>query len=89
MTANKEASAKTPMPLKHVPYIRYPIQFQKGQLIRALIDSGSEVNAMTSAYATKLGLTTRKTSIRVQKIDGLPLETYGMASARFSIQDSL
>ncbi len=38
---------------------------------------------MTSAYATKLGLTAQKTSIRAQKIDGLPLETYGMVSASF------
>ncbi len=44
---------------------------------------------MTPAYATKLGLTTQKTSVKAQKIHGLPLETYGMASARFSIQDSL
>ncbi len=44
---------------------------------------------MTPAYAAKLGLTTRKTSIGAQKIDGLPLETHGMALARFSLQDSL
>ncbi len=85
MTANKKAGAKTLVALKHLPYIWYPIQFQEGQLIRALIDSGSEVNAMTPAYATKLGLTTRKTSVGVQKIDGLLLKTYGMVSARFSI----
>ncbi len=89
MTANKEAGADTPVALKHVSYIWYPIQFQEGQPIKALIDSGSEVNVMTPAYATKLGLTTQKTSVGDQKIDGSPLETYGMASARFSIQDSL
>ncbi len=44
---------------------------------------------MTPAYATELGLTTQKTNVRAQKMDGSPLETYGMASARFSIQDSL
>ncbi len=44
---------------------------------------------MTPAYATKLGLTARKTSVRAQKIDGSPLETYGMVTASFLLQDSL
>ncbi len=44
---------------------------------------------MTPAYAAELGLTTRKTSIGAQKIDGSLLETYGMASASFLLQDSL
>ncbi len=44
-----------------MPYIQYPVQFQEGQpKFKALIDSDSEVNAMILAYATKLGLTTRK-----------------------------
>ncbi len=44
---------------------------------------------MTPAYIAELGFTTWKTSIEVQKIDGLLLETYGMASASFSLQNSL
>ncbi len=44
---------------------------------------------MTPTYAAKLGLTTRKTSVGAQKIDGSPLETHGMTSARFALQDSL
>ncbi len=47
--------------------------------MRALINSGSEVNIMTLAYTAKLGPTTRKTNIGAQKIDGLPLKTYCMA----------
>ncbi len=43
---------------------------------------------MTPAYAAKLGLTTQKSSVGGQKIDGSPQKTYGMASARFSLQDS-
>lgn len=43
---------------------------------------------MTPAYAAKLGLITRKTSVGAQKIDRSPLETYSMASAKFSLQDS-
>ncbi len=86
MTASLEAnaSAQASKALQRVPCIRYPIRFQGGQPIRALIDSGSEVNAMTPAYAAELGFTARKTSVGAQKIDGSPLETYGMASARFS-----
>ncbi len=44
---------------------------------------------MTPAYTAKLGLTTQKTSVGAKKIDGLPLETHGMTSAKFSLQDSL
>ncbi len=44
---------------------------------------------MTPAYAVKLGFTTRKISVGAQKIDGLPLETHGMTSAKFSLQNSL
>ncbi len=68
--------------------IWYPIQFQNNE-VRALIDSGSEVNTMTPAYTTKIGHIAGKTSVEAQKIDGSPLETYGMASARFSLHDSL
>ncbi len=44
---------------------------------------------MTQAYTAKLGLTAWKISIGAQKIDSLPLETYGMVSASFLLQDSL
>lgn len=54
-----------------------------------MIDSGNEVNAMTPVYAAKLGFTTRKTRVEAQKIDGSTIDTYGMASARFSLQNSL
>lgn len=38
---------------------------------------------MTPTYITKLGLTRWKTGIKAQKIDGFPLENYGMTSAKF------
>ena len=45
------------MILDRVPCIHYPVQFQKDkEVIKALINSGSKVNAMTPAYATQLGL---------------------------------
>ena len=68
-----------------VPCIHYPVRFQEGQQqqVRALLDSGSEVNAMSPAYAERLGLKTRKTNVGAQKIDGSVLETFGMVIADF------
>ena len=84
MTACLEANS-----LQRVSCIYYPVQFQGDQAreVRALIDSGSEVNAMTPAFAARLGLSVRPTGIGAQKIDGSALRTYGMAIAGFSIQD--
>ena len=77
--------------LDRVPCIHYPVQFRKdqGAIIQALIDSGSEVNAMTSAYARKLGLWTQRTDVGAQKIDGSLLKTYGMVIAAFQVKDKL
>ena len=52
-----------------------------------MLDSGSEVNAMSSAYAKRLGLKTWKTNVRAQKIDGSALETFGMVIADFQVED--
>lgn len=83
MTASPEA-------LQRVPCIRYPVQFGRDQLeVQALLDSGSEVNAMTPTFASKLGLPTRRTNVGAQKIDGSALQTYGMATAGFSVHDKL
>lgn len=38
---------------------------------------------MSSAYAAQLDLITQKTNAKTQKIDGSPLEIYGMVSASF------
>ena len=74
--------------LNCVPCIHYPVQFKKDIAeVRALIDSGSEVNAMAPAYAKKLGLRIRKTDVSAQKIYGSTLETYGMVIAGFQVQD--
>ena len=68
--------------------IHYPAQFKKDTAeVRALIDLGSEVNAMAPAYAKKLGLRVRKTDVSAQKIDGSTLETYSMVIAGFQVQD--
>ena len=65
-----------------VPCIYYPVGFQEEQ-IRALLDSGSKVNAMNPNYAWKLGLKIRKTNIRAQKIDSSALEIFRMVIADF------
>ena len=76
--------------LERVLYIHYPLRFRKDIAgVGALIDSGSEVNTMTPAYAAKLGLKDRKTDIGPQKIDGSTLKTFGMVLADFQVEDKL
>ena len=67
------------------------MQFRKdkGTTICALINSGSEVNAMTPAYAKKLGLRIWKTDVGAQKIDGSSLDTFKMVIASFEVIDKL
>ena len=74
--------------LKRVPCIYYLVWFQESQeQIRALLDSGNEINTMSPAYIERLGLKTRKTNIRAQKMDSSALETFGMVIANFQIED--
>ena len=67
-------------------YIHYPVQFQEEQ-VRALLNSGSKTNAMSPAYAKRLGLKTRKTNVGAQKINGSTLETFGMVIADFQVEN--
>ena len=77
--------------LGRVPYICYLVQFRKdkGKDVLTLLDSGSEVNAMTPAHAAHLGLKVRVTDVGAQKIDGSSLATYGMVIAAFQVVDKL
>ena len=77
--------------LDRVPCICYPVQFRrdKGKDVLALLDSGSEINAITSAYTAHLGLKVRVTNVGVQKIDGSLLATYGMVIAAFQVVNKL
>ena len=52
-----------------------------------MLNSGSKVNAMSPAYAKRLGLKTRKTNIKAQKIDGSAFETFEMVIADFQEKD--
>ena len=73
--------------------IHYPIWFQKDQeqegqgQIKALLDSGSEVNAMSPAYAKSLGLKTWKINVGAQKIDGSALKTFEIVIVDFQVED--
>ena len=74
--------------LARVPCIRYPITFRKKSVsMSALLDSGSEVNAIHPTLARELGLSIRPTDIGVQKIDGTLLDTFGMVVAAFSVEN--
>ena len=42
---------------------------------------------MSPAYAKRLGLKTRKTNVRAQKINGSTLKTFGMVIADFQVED--
>ena len=86
-SANKKSEEVIVNP---VLYIHYPAQFWKDKkVIRALIDFGSKVNAITLAYASKLGFQVQKTDIGAQKIDGSLLWTFGMVIAGFQVEDKL
>ena len=74
--------------LKHVPCIKYFIQFQ-AQLVEVLVDFDSEVNVMTLTFANKLGYSTQLVNIGAPKIDGFALKTYTITIVEFSIQDEL
>ena len=67
------------------------VQFpkNKGKDVIALLDSESEVNAMTPAHAAYLGLKVRVTNVGVQKIDGSSPATYSMVIAAFQVIDKL
>ena len=75
--------------LERVPCIHYPVQFKDTNkaLVKALIDSGSEVNAVYLSFVKQLGLSIRPTDVGAQKIDGTMLDTHGMVVAAFSMVD--
>ena len=86
--ANKEAQEV--IVVDRVPCIHYLIQFQKDKAtIWALLNSGSEVNAMILAYAKQLGFQIQRTNVGAKKIDSSSLATYGMVIATFQMINKL
>ena len=53
----------------------------------ALLDSGSEVNAIHSTFALELWLPIRTMDVEAQKIDGTMLDTFGIVVVAFSMMD--
>ena len=77
--------------LDKISCICYLVQFckDKGKDVLAFLDSGSEVNTMTPAYAAHLGLKVRVTDVGTQTIDGSSLATYNMVIATFQVVNKL
>ena len=75
--------------LERVPCIHYPVQFKDTDKapVQALIDSGSEVNAVHPSFVKQLGLSIRPTDVGAHKIDGTTLNTHGIVVAAFSVVD--
>ena len=86
-----EASKKDGMILERVLCIHYLLRFRKDKEneVRALINSGSKVNAMIPAYALRLGLKVHHTDVGAQKIDSSILETFGIVLTSLQIEDKL
>ena len=55
----------------------------------ALLDLGSEVNAMTPAFTSKLDLKICSTDVGAQKIDGSTFQTFEIILASFQVEDKL
>lgn len=72
--------------LAQVPCIQYPIVFQK-KFNLALLNSSSEVNAIFTNFAKKLGLSIRPIDIKAQKSNGAIPNTYKMVFVAFLISD--
>ena len=75
--------------LERVFCIYYLVQFKDTNKapLQALIDSGSEVNAIHLSFVKQLGLSIRLRDVGAQKIDGTTLDTHGMVVAAFSVED--
>lgn len=72
--------------LAQVLCIRYLINFKK-KSVAAFFDSSNKVNAVYPIFAKELDFSIRPTNVKVQKIDGITLDTYGMVVAAFLITD--
>ena len=55
--------------------------------MRALLNSGSKINAINPAFTEKLGFHIRKINVRAQKIDGSALETFEIVITNLKVED--
>ena len=85
-----ETNKEDEVTLEQVLCVYYSFHFWKDTIdVRTPINSGSEVNIMILAYASKLGLQARHFNVGAQKIDGSTLQTFGMVLASFQVEDKL
>lgn len=76
--------------LDQILYIYYLFYFQKDNIkVKVLINSGSKVNRITSAYGLKLSLNTRHTNVGTQKIDSFTFKILAIILASFWIEHKL
>ena len=81
--------------LEQVMCIQYHIPFPGGitqddsvlDPVSALLNSGSEVNAIHPAFTERLVLVVQTINVGAQKIDGTTFETYKIVVAAFSVTD--
>lgn len=79
-----EMSKKDYVSLEQVPYIYYPLYFQKNTIsMRALIDLGTEINTIILVYILKLYLKFYYTNIRAQKRDNSTFKMFEIVLASF------
>ncbi len=67
-TSTSTTDKKTEKELERVLCIWYSVTYKDQDQTETLLDSGSEVNAMSQAFAQQLGLKIRKTNVGAQKI---------------------
>ena len=72
--------------LAQVPCIHYSIKLETKSVL-ALLDSGSNINAIHPNFAKELGFLIRLTDVGAQKIDGTMLDTYEIVVAAFLVTD--
>ena len=92
---SEEAILVSVKELEQIMCIQYPIIFLDDiiqdssalDLILALLDLGSEVNAIHPNFAKKLGFVMQTTNIGAQKIDGTTFETFKIVVTAFLVTD--
>lgn len=80
-----EANRKDEIVLKKIICIHYLLCFCKDKKneMRALINSGSKINAIIPAYTLELDFKVRQTHVEAQKIDNSTLKTFNIVLASF------
>ena len=83
-----ESNKEDMVVLERVPCIHYLLYFWKDSTkVKAWINSGNKVKALTLAYTSNLGLWAHYTDIGAQKIDDSTLQIFEMVLASFQVLD--